>query len=215
MKTYKRNQVEDAICLTFGANDARANELKLRLKRLLVTDRRLIRRKRSKEKAGFRYAFYSQDGPGSGVEVMFTDYEAFALAVGLMLLEHGIPQATVVSILRQVRSDLETAHCESLKKDPRALFDHKAITAIAKPGMIATDNTDPIFLVFVKLSGSTVDEVHAVVMVCKGHDELSAFIKKHSVPSLGATFFEFVGLMHRLATDLSKTYPVRRGRSTI
>ena len=41
------------------------------------------------------------------------------------------------------------------------------------------------------------------------------FIKKHSVPGMVATFFAFVGLMHRLATNLSKTHPVKRGRSTI
>ncbi len=217
MGTYKRNQVEDAICVTFGAKNARADEVKLRLKRLLVTDRRLIRSKHSKEKVDFRYAFYSQDAPGSGVEVMFSDYEAFALLAGLMLLEHGIPQATVVSILRQVRSDLETAHCETVKKDPTDLFDPKAVQAMARPGVIATDNTDPIFLALLKLPSSAVDDgkVRALLTVCRGHDELSAFVKKHSVPGIGVTVFEFVGLMHRLATNLSKTYPVKRGRSTI
>ena len=45
MNSYKRNQVEDAICLIFAADDERARELKLRLKRLLVTDRRLVRKK--------------------------------------------------------------------------------------------------------------------------------------------------------------------------
>jgi hypothetical protein len=217
METFKRNQVEDAICVTFGAKNARANEVKLRLKRLLVTDRRLIRSKRSKEKVDFRYAFYSQDAPGSGVEVMFTDYEAFALLAGLMLLEHGIPQATVVSILRQVRSDLETVHRETLKKDPTDLFDPKAVQAMAKPGMIATDNSDPVFLALIKLPSSAVRDgkLTALLTVCRGHDELTTFIKKHSVPGVGATFFEFVGLMHRLATNLSKTRPVKRGRSTI
>ena len=40
---------------------------------------------------------------------MFSDYEAFALLAGLMTLEHGMPQAVVVRVLRQVRSDLERA----------------------------------------------------------------------------------------------------------
>jgi len=218
MVLYKRNQIEDAICRTFGAkDDARADELRLRLKRLLVTDRRLVRRKRPNKKAGFRYAFYSQDAPGSGVEVMFSDYEAFALLAGLMLLEHGIPQATVVGILRQVRPDLETAHRETLKKDPKDLFDPKAVQAMAKPGMIATDNTDPIFLALVKLPSSAVDDgkVRALLTVCRGHEELLTFINEHSVSGVRATFFEFVGLMHRLAANLLKTRPVKRGRSTI
>jgi len=211
MHSYKRNQVEDAICLIFAADDERTRELKLRLKRLLVTDRRLVRKKGADE----RYAFFSQEAPGSGTEVMFSDYEAFALLAGLRLLEHGIPQATVLSILRQLRLDLESAYQETLKKDQVTLFDPKVVKAMAKPGMIATDNTAPVFLVVVKLPDSTADQVHAVMTVCRGHDEATAFIRKHPVPGLGATMFEFAGLMHRLSKALSKTRPVKRGRSTI
>ena len=90
---YKRNQVEQVICQTFRAEDARADELKLRLKRLLVTDRRLVRRKGADKRAGRGYAFYSQEAPGSGTEVMFSGYEGFALLAGLMTLEHGMPPA--------------------------------------------------------------------------------------------------------------------------
>jgi hypothetical protein len=207
---YKRNQVEEAICRTFGAEGARARELKLWLKRLLVTDRRLAHRNRP----GKRFAFYSQEAPGSGIEVMFTGYEAFAVLAGLLLLGHGIPQATVANILRQLRSDLEAAHRETLEKDPRLLFDQKALQANAKPGMIA-DNTNPVFLVLVKLPDSTVARVHEVMAVCRGHDEMVAFLKKYSGPGFGSTRFEFVGLMHRLATNLAQTHPIKRGRSTI
>jgi hypothetical protein len=218
MELFKRNQVEEAIFRTLGARDERrVDELKLRLKRLLVTDRRSGRRRRSGDKVGRRYAFYSQEPPGSGVEVMFSGYEAFALLAAIMLLEHGIPQAVVVSILRQVRGDLEAAHTEGLQKDPEALFDPQALRAMAKPGMIATDNTDPVFLAFVNLSESKIGDrrVRSAITVCRGHRELSAFVKKHSVPGLGATFFEFVGLMHRLASNLAQTRPVKRGRSTV
>jgi hypothetical protein len=145
---------------------------------------------------------------------MFTGYEAFAVLAGLVLLEHGIPQAAAVDILRQVRSDLETAYRDTLQKDPSTLFDKQAVRAMARPGLIATDNTAPIFLVFVKLSGSTVDKVHAVVSVCRGHDELNAFLQKHAEPSLGATFFELVSLMHKLAANLLRTHPIKPGRST-
>ena len=146
---------------------------------------------------------------------MFTGYEAFAVLAGLLLLEHGIPQATVVNILRQLRSDLEATHRETLEKDPRVLFNQKALQANAKLGMIATDNTDPVFLVLSKLPDSTVARVHEVMAVCRGHDEMAAFLKKYSGPGLGSTTFEFVGLMHRLATNLAQTHPIKRGRSTI
>lgn len=208
---YKRNQLEEAVCRILGANDERARELKLRLKRLLVTDRRLVRGKATEK----RLAFFSQEAPGSGTEVMFSDYEAFALLAGLRLLEHGIPQATVVSVLRELRPDLENAYRDTLKKDPKRLFDPAAVKAMAKPGMIATDNTAPVFLVVLKLPDSTADQVRAVMSVCRGQDEATAFMKKYTVAGLGATMFEFAGLMHRLAKALLETRPVRRGRSSI
>jgi hypothetical protein len=208
---YKRNQVDDAICRIFKADDERARELKLRLKRLLVTDRRLVRKKKTEK----RFAFFSQEAPGSGTEVMFSDYEAFALLAGLRLLEHGIPQATVVSVLRELRPDLQNAYRDTLKKDPKSLFDPAAVKAMAKPGMIATDNTAPVFLVVLKLPESTADQVHAVMTVCRAQDEATAFMTKYAVDGLGATMFEFAGSMHRLSKALSETRPVRRGRSSI
>src|SRR6516162_2472694 len=216
MQLFKRNQVEAAIWRTLGAKDARAAELKLRLHRLLVIDRRLGRGKRGRDRAGSRYAFYSQEPPGSGIEVMFSGFEAFALLVGIMLLEHGIPQATVVSILRQVRGDLETAHARILQMNRKALFNPRAVRATIKPGMIATDNTAPVFLAFVRLSGSEVDgKVREAITVCRGHAELVAFITKHSLPGLGATFFELVSLMWKLADNLEQTQPIKRGRASI
>jgi hypothetical protein len=211
MIAYKRNQLEEAICRIFAADDERARELKLRLKRLLVTDRRIARQKRVSN----RHAFFSQVAPGSGTEVMFSDYEAFALLAGLRLLEHGIPQATVVSVLRRLRPDLEIAYRETLKKNPKRLFDPAAVKAMAKPGMIATDNIAPVFLVVLKLTVSTADRVHAMMTVCRGRDEVTAFIGRHAATGLGATIFEFAGLMHRLSKALSETRPVRRGRSSI
>jgi hypothetical protein len=208
MERYKRNQVEEAIFRTLGARDARVNELKFRIKRLLVTDRRL---RRDEDR---RYAFFDQEPPGSGIEVMFSAYDAFALLAAIILLEHGFPQATVVRVMRRVRRELAAAHAEILKKDPTTLFDFEAIRAQAKPGMIATDNTDPVFLVFVKLTASTVADHSGgtAIAVCRGHDELIAFIKRHSVPGSGATYFEFVRLMHALAANLLQTRPVKRGR---
>jgi len=211
MRHYKRNQVEEAIFRTLGARDARVDELKFRLKRLLVTDRRLGRNANSSEEEDRHYAFYSRDPPGSGTEVMFSGYEAFALLAAVMLLEHGVPQAGVVKVMRQVRGPFEAAHADSLRKDPSRLFDVQAVRAEAKPGMIATDNTDPVFLVFVRLTGSSIDDAKRVA-VCRGRVALATFMKEHSVPGMGATFFEFVALIHELARHLSQIRPAKRGR---
>src|SRR6516225_5948200 len=97
---YKRNQLEEAIARTLLIKDAQEGDLKFRMKRLLVTDRRLGRARQSA--ADRRYAFFSHKPLGSGVEVMFSAYEAFALLASILLLGHGIPQAKVVGILREV-----------------------------------------------------------------------------------------------------------------
>jgi hypothetical protein len=78
-------------------------------------------------------------------------------------------------------------------------------------------NTDPVFLVFVRVTASSVDEQDGgtAVAVCRGLAELQSFIKRHSVPGTGATFFEFVSLMHALAAHLSQTLPVKRGRGAV
>jgi hypothetical protein len=215
MDIFKRNQVEEAIFQTLRVRDERRiDELRLRLKRLLVTDRRLGRRPKSKGNAKRPYAFYGGEPPGSGVEVMFSGYEAFALMAALIVLEHGIPQAKVVSILQAVRSDLEAAHRETLETDPKVLFDPEAVRAMNRPGMIAADNTAPVFLAFVKLDAGQ-GRVRAIIAVCRSQDELVRFIKEHSVLGSGSTHFEFTRLMHDLATYLSTTRPVKRGRSTL
>jgi hypothetical protein len=211
---YKRNQVEEAVVRTLGARGARVYELKLKMKRLLVTDRRLGRGKRADDKADHRYAFYSQRPQGSGVEVMFTGYEAFALLAALIVLEHGLPQAKVVSILQEIRSNFEAAHRDTLQKDPKELFNPQLVRAMASPGIFAVDNTAPVFLAFVKLDIGK-GRVHAFIAVCQGHDALGKFLKEHSITGSGATHFEFARLIHTLADNLSQTRPIKRGRSTI
>ncbi len=209
----KRNQLEEAIIRTLGASDAQARDLKLRIKRLLLTDRRLGGGKRSDQLNTGRYAFYSGKPQGSGNEVMFTAFEVFAVLAALLLLRHGIPQAKVVRILRDVRPDLEAAHHDILNKDPEELFDEDSIRAMGSVGAIAVDSTAPIFLAFVELDIGR-GRVRASIAVCRGLDELGKFFKQHSVVGSGTTFFQFTRLMHTLASNLAKTRPVKRGRST-
>jgi hypothetical protein len=214
MSRFKRNQVEEAIFRTLGAQGERVNELKFRLKRLLVTDRHLGCDANSDEEGDRHYAFYSGDPPGSGTEVMFSGYEAFALLAAVMLLEHGLPQAAVVKVMRQVRARLEAGHAQSLKKDPATLFDQQAIMAQANSGMIAVNNTDPIFLAFARVTDSSVGNQKGggAVEVCRGRDGLSGFFEKHSELGTVVTFFELVGLIHGLAGNLVRIRPVKRGR---
>jgi hypothetical protein len=211
MRYYKRDQLEEAIIRTLGAKEAPGHDLKLRIKRLLLTDRRLGRGKRSDQRP--HYAFFGGKPQGSGTDVTFTGFEVFAVLAALLLLRHGIPQAKVVSILRDVRPDLEAAHHEILGKKPEVLFDQLEIQAMSSEGVIAVDSTVPIFLAFVELDIGR-GKVQATISVCRSLDELGKFLKQHAVVGSGSTFFQFTRLMRTLASNLSETRPIKRGRST-
>ena len=77
--------------------------------------------------SGANFAFYGSDSPGRGVEVWFSDYEAFALMIGLRLLQHRWPQSFPVAVLRRLRPELAREHARILKQDPKILFDDRRI----------------------------------------------------------------------------------------
>ena len=214
MGKYKRNQVQEAIFRTLGAEGARAGEIRFRLKRLLATDRSLGCRRRSHDKADRHYAFYGEEAPGTGADVMYSSYEAFALLAGVALLEHGLPQVMVVKLLRQVRDELERAYAETLERVPMDLFDQDAIRAHTSVGMLAFDSAQPVILVFLRLTGSSVDEHNGgtVVSICRNSNELSLLMKRRGSPGTGFSIFEFSRLMHLLAENLAGTRAVKRGR---
>jgi hypothetical protein len=136
MSAIKRNQVEEAISRVLEPNSGEPTaELCTRLKRLLDTDRALGRSPKSIDAEEANYAFYSDEPPGSGIEVWFSGYEAFALLTGLRLMKHEWPQGFAVSIMRRVRPDLERQHTRIMKLDPKKLFDQEEIRRSARRAM--------------------------------------------------------------------------------
>ena len=215
MRRFKRNQVEEAISGMYdpGAR-APSVELKTRLKRLLETDRDLGRKPRSTDPEEANYAFFSAKPPGSGVEVWFSEYEAFGLYTGWRLLEHGWPQATAVSILRQARPRLEPKHAEILQWDPVKLFDEKKILEFAQAGTPVAWTTHPVYLVIASRQGrpiqSSSDPTREVKILENG--ELMRFIR--SEVGLSVTNFELVRAAYNLRQALLKTAPTKRGRGS-
>jgi hypothetical protein len=212
MPKFKTSQVVEAIRLTLGGADERAAELRFRIKRLLAADRALGIRPKSRDEAARHYAFYDVAPPGTGGDVLFGDYGAFALFAGTRLLEHGLPQGTVIKLIRQLRSSLEKAHANNLAQDRQALFDEKAANRSAQPGQLAFDSTSPVILVFMNLTGSSVDETaRPVGRVYDSQRDVMAFILKQG-PGQGFTIFEFSRAIHDLSRNLAQTVPVKRGR---
>jgi hypothetical protein len=209
--SYKRNQIEEAIGRMFDPNcDKPPSELRTRIKRLLELDRSMGRKVRSKDPEEGNFAFFSEEAPGTGADVSFSEYEAFALINGLRIMNHGWPQSFAVSIMRRVRPDLEREHARILRQDPEKLFDWETIRASAREGGIAVDNTDPVFLTLASKEKRAPDEAQTPPFsaVCRGLDKVSKFSR-----GVGAsTFFEVVTLAHRLHQELMKTEPRLRGR---
>lgn len=210
--SYKRNQIEEAITRIVVPNcEEPPSELRTRIKRLLDLDRSIGRKPRSKDAEEANFGFFSEEAPGTGADIMFSEYNAFALLNGLRIMAHGWPQSFAVSIMRRVRRDLEREHARILRQDPGKLFDWEAIRARARPGDIAVDNTDPVFLTIASKAQRGPDgQTAPLSAVCHGWAKVCEFSRDVGAPSV--TFFEVVTLAHRLHHELMKAEPRRRGR---
>lgn len=109
-KVLNVQQLEEAIARVLETGSALSSEMRTRLRRLLEIDRGLGRIKRSTDAERANFAFYSSDAPGRGVEIRFSEYEAFALLVGLGPMQRGWPQGFAVGALRGLRPELESQH---------------------------------------------------------------------------------------------------------
>jgi hypothetical protein len=213
MVKFKRNQVEEAISRMLEPRSREpTSELRSRMKRLLETDRGLSRATESADPKDSDYAFYSAEAPGSGMEVWFSKYEAFALLNGLLLMKHGWPQSFAVAVMRRVRPELEKQHARILSQDPQSLFDQEAIRRNARAGDMAFDNTDPVLLTIITKSTSNEQDEPYACAVCRGMGEAANFARVSGSPANAWTMFEVVSAAHRLSQELSLTTPRRRGR---
>lgn len=201
MKTYKRNQVEDALSRLFDAQSGRPRtELLGRVKRLLDTDRRTGGDKRS---ATFAFS----DGPPgtSGIEVQFTDYGAFALFVGLRMLESGWPQSFVVALLQEARKKLEVAHRKLLKDGLM-----QPMAAEPKAGDLALP--DGAFVVVHFTEGSKVMKSGSVTVYLTSdlQDVMRSLMR---TAGQSTTIVPLGNFAQQLSDFLAQTQPRRRGRS--
>jgi len=208
---FKRNQVEEAIGRVLEPGSGRPSlKLRTRLKRLLETDRALGSNKRAADSQSARFAFYSKDPPGRGVENWFSDYEVFALLIGLRLMRHGWPQGYAVAVLRRIKPELENHHARILKQSQAVLFDDQLIHQRAKVGSLSVANTNPVFLVIHSRDKKGPSDSNPAA-VCRGERELMQLIKSREVGQTW-TIFEFVNIVYALSSALATTKPLNRGR---
>jgi hypothetical protein len=182
------------------------------LKRLLELDRALKRNTRSADPAKASYAFFSADAPGKGVEVLFSEYEAFALMLGLLLLEHEWPQRFVLDTMRRIRPDLEQEHRRILRLDPERLFDRERVWQQAQSGNVDAGNASPAFLLIVS-DARTGDRSSGVPYAKIFQDNLSAFKFQLEKAGRSCTWLELVTLAWALRKHLVNSLPKSRGRT--
>jgi hypothetical protein len=216
MQGYKRNQVEEAIvaALEQAEVDA-ASDLRIRLKRLLETDRG-FGGEAGANKTARGYAFYSGEQPGRGLEIWFSPYEAFALMTGALLMQHRWSQGTAVRIMRQARPTLEPEHRRILARDPKELFNEVELIRRAKPGTPAFSVPDPVFLAVITERSARTDPDGAphVVSVCRGEEKLMQLWRERTKPGMSITVLEVAAPAWLLTHHLSHTEPRSRGRAS-
>jgi hypothetical protein len=211
---YKRNQVDEAISRVFEEKSANPSSgLRTRVKRLLDLDRSLPRRSKSKRPELANYAFYSSDSPGKGAEVLFSDYEAFALMIGLQMLNHNWPQMFAVETLRRYRQELEGRHKKLLSLDPIKLFDEKQIRASAQAGSLAVGSRSPVFFLIWSDDRYSRDSGPVAPSAKIFNGEAAALKFTREKTGRSTTWLELTDLAHALSSELSKTLPRKRGRS--
>lgn len=215
---YRRSQIEQAISalLERGVRQP-STALRTRIKRLLETDRSLGRKPNSTDPEASNYAFFRETAPGSGFEVHFSPYEAFALLLGLQLMLHSWPQRFAVLVMRHVRRDLEKEYNRILSLDPTVLFDEKKIERNRQPGALAYETTAPAFLAIVSRYGLTRDKQMApfASSVHSDIESASDWISK-TIKGVGggSSLFELTINAHLLSRELQRTRPRKRGRSS-
>jgi hypothetical protein len=179
-----------------------------RVKRLLELDRARGRNKHSQDPAN-NFAFYGVKSPGRGHDNPFSEFEVFALLIGVQLMRHGLPQRRVVSLLRRIRPELEWHHARILREDPSSLFDESLIRARVTTGQMDVDNTNPTFIVVYSEQGRK-DSMS--VAICRGERE--AFDLFHRCgPGYAFTLIELVNFAHALSAALARATPQMRGRA--
>jgi hypothetical protein len=193
MQLYKRNQVEEAISRTLGERSKKPSaELLARIKRLLDTDR-AEKSKRSHS------AFVSLGSEGQGHENGFSNYDAFAILLGLRMLAIGWSQTRVVKILMEARRDLERAYPKfrAVKRDE----------LVPRAGMV--DISGPAIGVLFSSYDRAEDEMPKI-LIAEDAQELMSKTRQKLGQSISV--FGLGNTVEQLEHHLAQVPPRKRGR---
>jgi hypothetical protein len=193
--SYKRNQILAAIEAELDPDhDRPALQVITRLKRLLNADRLLERNPRSSSPEEATYAFFSGQLAGSGNENWYSPFEAFAMFLGMRLMESGFPQRTVVKILRSVRAELEDSVRSAWRAD------------------VAGNDRPRLYLARIAPERPSDSSIAGSVRLCRGEEAVARFLAK-SLHGEVMTVFELTSSIAGFKAAIEMTAPSKRGRT--
>ena len=119
--SYKRNQIEEAIGRIFNPDSEK--QLLTRLKRLLELDRALGRKNHSvyRDCLKGQKTLFSEDAPGTGADISFSEYEVFALLNGLRIMQHSRPPGLNYNHAPRASQSRKRAHPDSQATSGQAI----------------------------------------------------------------------------------------------
>jgi hypothetical protein len=221
----KWNQVKTAIEIVLCGGRTRGRRappaLRVRMKRLIETDRELPTVSSGRDGSG--YAFFDEPPPGRGREVTYSEFGGFALLLAVRLMDAGLPQSEAVLFIRRIRAELEQAHGRILRQSPGELIDHRAPGGVdeeVKMGRLVEKFDNMRFLV--TPGGEQGGQVSIrqesggrlrIANVARGAAEVTELLAHQARWSgLPIICIELVNPAHQLAYWLARIEPVKRGR---
>lgn len=218
MTTYKRNQVEEAVWQLFNEGNTGAPMppvFRTRLKRLLELDRRM----QSTSKGDF--AFQDEETEGRGIEVAFTSFNVFCLALGMDLMDMGFKQSEVVFILQNIRQSLSETHQAILQSPPTPPRRLSAKDRPNSPTMTIDGKTYADCSVFLLIQRVELTEAWPMASkdkplvfepeIAYGRTELGALISRMGLHHRKLLVLELADNVAMIEAYLPETSPSRRG----
>jgi hypothetical protein len=219
---FARGQIEWAIAQTTdrtqGPGGEPRHELRMQLKRLLDLDRKKGVDAAKPWPEFRRLAFLEGGLPGKGFAIAYTRYDAFAMLLGLRLLDNNVPQMAVIRVLRRIRLDLQAEFERILRISPEVFTQGQhGVEAKVKAGLLVQDPAKLVFLALPSGAGAEAfyrrqhDGTLELANIAHSSEELVEFVAYLTRVSPPALVFELVNPAHQLAWWLERAPLIRRG----
>jgi hypothetical protein len=189
----------------------------MKLKRLLDIDRKYGIDAAKPWPEFRRFAFLEGGLPGKGFAISYTGYDAFALLLGLQLLEANVPQLAVIRLLRSIRPNLQYEHKQVFPHLPRLLAGGNIkLENKIKAGQMVKDPAKMIFVVISSGAGadilSVAGEDNSPANIVRSPEKLVSMVAHLTRISPPVLVFELVNSVLQLAYWLNRAPSIRRGR---